>query len=95
MDKEARSWLGRHESELVQAWGEPTHTEPDGHGGVVLIYEHLIGAGDGDDSSGGCRFERRFEHVTERTSERGDGNLLRRFLVNRAGVIYAWEWRDA
>jgi len=33
-----QSWVGHHESELIQAWGPANSISPDGAGGHVLIY---------------------------------------------------------
>jgi len=87
MDKDAQSWLGRRESELVLVWGEPSRTEPDGHGGVVLIYEPVTGTRQRAESPEAGRVE------ANNAAGGVDGQLVRKFLVNRAGVIYAWDWR--
>jgi endonuclease YncB( thermonuclease family) len=33
------SWLGAHHGEVLDSWGMPTSTRPDGRGGMVMVYD--------------------------------------------------------
>jgi hypothetical protein len=38
-DKNMKSWLGHHGSELIASWGAPSTKYPDGQGGEVWVYQ--------------------------------------------------------
>lgn len=37
--KEEPVWVGKNKHDLIQAWGLPTRTDPDGNGGEILTYD--------------------------------------------------------
>lgn len=45
INKKMESWLGHHQSELIQAWGPPHQTVSDGRRGTVLIYGSYVNLG--------------------------------------------------
>ena len=82
------SWMGHHVSELIQSWGPPTRTTPDGKGGKVYIWEHVIDAGQ---RPGRVRVTPGGATYTE--PERITSTRTRMFYVDRNGRIYSWRWQ--
>lgn len=81
------SWVGHHQTELIDLWGPPTKIRPDGKGGRILVYESLKGTwGDEKDKRlvGGAQY---------RTEPKQQGYAAARvFYVNEKGIIESWKW---
>lgn len=100
-----QSWVGHHQSELIQSWGPPTRTTDDGAGGRILIYETYVKTGT---TPGQYNYENNSLVVPG-----SDGNLYhtspgtvtydppqqqgytrsRMFYANSEGKIYYWRWQ--
>ena len=84
------TWIGHHQSEVIQAWGPPIETTPDGSGGTIMIYSEQVelpqtpGKAYADPWSGAVRY----------TNPKTNGyTRTRMFYVNSAGVVYHWRWQ--
>lgn len=88
INENMQSWVGHHQSELIQAWGPPTRTASDGKGGRVLIYEHWVDLGQ---RPGTVRAVPGGATYTE--PERQGYTQTRMFYVDRNGRIYSWRWQ--
>jgi hypothetical protein len=80
-----QSWVGRHQSELILAWGPPDRTTSDGNGGSILIYGHYVDLGQ---TSGQVYGNGSYTAPQQQGYQR-----TRMFYVNSAGVIYSWRWQ--
>jgi hypothetical protein len=81
------SWVGHHQTELIDCWGLPTKIVSDKEGGNIIIYESLKGIwGDEKDKRivGGAQYA---------TKDKQPGYAARRvFYVNEKGIIKSWKW---
>ncbi len=85
-ERELRSWLGRHESDLMASWGAPARIETDGNGGRVLVYS--VGDTRPEES---VNVHPPADTLRTRVEPR-PSDEERRFWVSREGFIYAWRW---
>ena len=46
-----QSWVGKHQSDLIQAWGPRQQTASDGKGGSILIYNSYVNLGQTPDQA--------------------------------------------
>ena len=83
------SWMGHHESELIQQWGAPSRTTADGKGGKVHVYERY-----GSYQSPG------YTHVDRGGNVRHVGPTFRSysnskmFYIDPDGIIYYWRTQN-
>ena len=87
--RKMKNWMGRSASDLIAYWGKPNSMELDGKGGRILIWRidrclitnpPVIGySGRGTSFATQVGTEARYTRV-------------RKFHVNKAGVIYSWSW---
>jgi len=83
------SWVGHHQSELIQAWGPPQQTTSDGNGGTVLIYGEYVNLG----QSPGQVYTDAWGNVRYTNPQQNGYSRTRMFYVNSEGVIYSWRWQ--
>lgn len=88
VSKTMDSWVGHHESELIQSWGPPDQVVPDGKGGSILIYSSYVNLGQ---SPGVIK---QVGYITTYTAPQARGyNRTRMFYVDKDGKIYSWRWK--
>lgn len=83
------SWVGAHESELVERWGPPDSVVSDGKGGTILTYE---GAGKVGESRGQVKVNA-VGRVTVTSPKQHTYKRYRMFYVDKDGIIYSWKWK--
>lgn len=88
INKKMESWLGHHQSELIQAWGPPQQTASDGRGGTILIYGSYVNLGQTpgtvQPNGAGVQYTYPQQQGYKRT---------RMFYVNQKGIIYSYRWQ--
>ncbi|MDP4198576.1 MAG: hypothetical protein Q8922_00430 [Bacteroidota bacterium] len=81
ISEKMKSWVGRSEADLVQAWGPPTSVYKLDDGSKVLTYAY-----ENDDAS--SRVDafgvRRYSEATQRT---------RSFTIGPNGIVVRWRWQ--
>lgn len=89
---QVREWIGRQESDLIAAWGEPARTERDRAGRRVLVYDWVDEQW--VDEPGRAWTESdgtvRWTAPTRRLERRRE---IRRFVVESDGRIVDGSWR--
>ncbi len=80
------SWVGSNEAALIQAWGPPARTVPDGSGGHILIYVYYRDLGQ---QPGNVAVDQNGNGQYTAPKEIGY-NATRQFYVHADGTIYYW-----
>lgn len=71
-------WLHHSKSELIQAWGQPDSTRPDGRGGEILIYKERTD----------------YKSVMNQNYTGPQYSFRKEMFLNRDSLIYYWKaWR--
>ncbi len=83
------SWVGKHQSDLILAWGPPQQTASDGKGGSILIYGSYVNLG----QQPGRATTDLFGNVTYTAPQQQGYQRTRMFYVDSSGYIYAWRWQ--
>jgi len=89
INKTMDSWIGHHQSELIQSWGPPTQTAPDGKGGSILIYGSYVDLG----QTPGRASVDPYGNVRYTAPEQRGYSRTRMFYVDQNGIIYYWRWQ--
>lgn len=84
-----QSWVGKHQSDLIQAWGPPQQTAGDGKGGTILIYSSYVNLG----QSPGQVTSYSPGYATYTAPQQQGYQRTRMFYVNSDGYIYNWRWQ--
>lgn len=79
------SWMGHHESELIQQWGAPSRTTSDGKCGKVHVYERFWNYHSPGYSYLDCRGHVRYVGLPCRSYS--DSKM---FYIDPDGIIYYW-----
>ena len=83
------TWVGHHQSELIQAWGPPSQTTSDGNGGSVLIYGGYVDLG----QTPGQVYTDGLGNVRYTNPQQNGYSRTRMFYVDANGYIYSWRWK--
>jgi hypothetical protein len=83
VEKEMKSWVGRHKSDLIASWGNPQDITPDGKGGTVLFYSQLV--------KKSVQFKDPLAKMSRPPHIRKYFRT-RTFYVNSEGYIYDYKW---
>ena len=88
-DDVMKSWMGKHQGDLIQAWGPPQQTSSDGRGGTVLIYGSYVDMGQVPgqvqrNAFGGVSYTAPVQQGYQRT---------RMFYVDTNGYVYSYRWQ--
>lgn len=89
MNRRMNSWIGHHQSELIQSWGPPTTVVSDGNGGSILIYGSHVDLG----QSPGVASVDPYGNVRYTTPQQRGYSRTRMFYVDSRGIIYHWRWQ--
>jgi hypothetical protein len=98
------SWVGIHESVLLQKWGPPSQIVGDGQGGKIFLYvaqrewttpdtrrqtTTINGQVDGNGNINGTATT-----TTTGSAPTVDGYAATRmFFINSKGYVYSWRWK--
>jgi len=85
-DKIMDSWIGSHQSNLIQKWGPPSYRTSDGKDGQILVYEAVVNIGQ---AQGRAQVDR-YGNVTWTNPQQYGYTKTRMFYVNPDGIIYYW-----
>lgn len=100
INKQMASWVGHHQSQLIQSWGPPQNAVPDGNGGQILIYSQNVNLGQtpgqmntyhSGNIMGGMYSGNSTTSYT--LPQQNTYSRTRMFYVNSEGVIYNWRWQ--
>ena len=89
VDKKMQSWVGMHESTLIQSWGPPQSVSSDGANGKVLVYQGHVNLGQ---TPGRINYTGYGTYSYTAPQQRGY-DRSRMFYVNPKGVIYNYRWQ--
>jgi len=84
-----QSWVGKHQSDLIQAWGPPQQTAGDGKDGTILIYSSYVNLG----QTPGQVTSYSPGYATYTTPQQQGYQRTRMFYVDKEGYIYSWRWQ--
>ena len=98
------SWVGLHESALIQSWGPPAQIAGDGQGGKIFIYESSRQWQTPDTRQQNTTMNGRVDSSgnisgTATTTTTGQAPTVqgyttsRMFFINANGYIYSWRWK--
>lgn len=88
VSKTMDSWVGSHQSQLIQSWGPPNQVVSDGAGGSVLIYSSYVNLGQTPGTINQWGYTTTYTAPQNRGYER-----TRMFYVDSKGIIYSWRWQ--
>ncbi|MDP3113256.1 MAG: hypothetical protein Q8M98_00640 [Candidatus Cloacimonadaceae bacterium] len=88
VNKTMNSWVGSHQSQLIQSWGPPNQVVSDGAGGSVLIYSSYVNLGQTPGTINQWGYTTTYTAPQSRGYER-----TRMFYVDSKGIIYSWRWQ--
>ena len=83
------SWIGVHQSRLIQRAGPPTYRTDDGQGGYILVYQF-----DRDFGQTPGRFYTIGKQMYYTSPQQVSTTASYMFYVNSEGYIYYWAYKD-
>src|SRR6185436_14556621 len=86
VNKELQPWVGRHQSELIDAWGPPTRLSIDGKGGTVLVYEQSVNY----ETAGQPLYDKKGKMTGYVPGQQYSSTRYRMFYVDPDGIIYTF-----
>jgi hypothetical protein len=82
------SWVGSHQSAVIQSWGPPSRSTSDGNDGSILIYEENVDLGQ---TPGGVY---QFYGNVYYTNPRDNSYIrTRMFYIDKNGYVYSCRWQ--
>ena len=84
-----QSWVGKHQSELIQAWGPPQSVTSDGKDGAILMYAVYVDQGQ---QTGQANVDF-FGNVSYTTPQQLGYQRTRMMYVDAKGYIYYFRWQ--
>jgi hypothetical protein len=98
------SWMGVHESVLLQRWGPPSQVVGDGQGGKIFVYANQRQWTTPDTRQQTTTVNGRVDGYgnisgTATTTTTGSAPTVqgytatRMFYINSSGYVYSWRWK--
>ena len=84
-----QSWVGKHQSELIQAWGPPQGVTSDGKDGTILMYSVYVDQGQ---QAGEVSVDF-FGNASYTTPQQLGYYRSRMMYVDAKGYIYHFRWQ--